>query len=80
MRQTKRFTFATAGLGITVLMLGWALPGLTATPAADGGRGAAHGSPTAEVKPADHRSAALQKAYAAIPLAFVENRRQTDPA
>ena len=45
MRHTKRFTFATAGLGITVLMLGWALPGLTATPAADGGRGAAHGSP-----------------------------------
>ena len=48
-----------------------------------GCRSGAAARPTAprlqRVNPADQRSAALQKAYAAIPLAFVENRRQTDP-
>ncbi len=79
MRHSKRLKFATAGLGISALMLGWALPGQTATQAADRGEGAAHGYQTSRVDPQHQRFAALQKAYAAMPLAFVENRRQTDP-
>ena len=74
-------TISTTGLAITALMLGWALPGpRTATQAADQGK-AVPATATSRLRGRhlQNQHSELQKAYGALPLAFVPNRQQTDP-
>ena len=74
MRRTKRMTGAILGIGIAAMAVALTTAEQTATQALGLAGGAAYGAPSPQIK----QAATPQKAFAAMPLAFVQNRGQTD--
>ena len=73
MRRTQRMTGAILGIGIAAMAVALTTAGQTATQALGLAGGAAYGAPSPHIE----QAVKPQRAFAAMPLAFVQNRGQT---